>query len=114
AFSFQVNAAAPPPLPTVSSILPTSFPADNIQHLLDLYGTNLAIGDKLTFVDPQGHVFANRAPTIVSGTQLEYSFNDGNDPGTWTVQVNGPSGNSNAFSFQVNAAAPPPLPTVSS
>jgi uncharacterized protein YxjI len=113
-FSFAVNASSPPPTPTITSMLPTSLPADTSQHLLDIYGTHFANGDTLTFKDPQGNVYANKLPTIVSATQLEYSFNDGNDPGSWSVQVNSPAGNSSAFAFTVNAASPPPTPTVSS
>ena len=98
--TFSVTAV----IPTLSHTLPTSLPADNNSHLMDIYGTNFASGDTLTFIDPQGQVASSGAPTIVSSTQLEYTLNDGNDPGTWTVRINGPSGNVSELAFSVTAA----------
>jgi len=38
-------------------------------------------GDTLTYVDPQGNIYANRTPNYVSSSELDYDFNDASDRG---------------------------------
>ena len=102
--SFTVAAAAA--APSLSSVSPTSYPANNVGQTMELLGSNFVVGDTLTFVDPQGQVFANEPTTFVSSGEIETAFNDGDDPGTWTVQVHGSGGNSSTASFTVTAGAP--------
>src|SRR5439155_793999 len=81
----------PPPLtPSLSSVSPTSYPADTVNHTMKLFGSNFVSGDTLTFTDPQGTTFDSVASklTFVSTSEIDYLFNDGSDPGTWNVRVN--------------------------
>ena len=80
---------------------------------MELFGSDFGSGDTLTFFDPQGTSHASGAAklTVVSSTEMEYQFNDGGDPGTWTVEVNSPDGTLHWFySF---AVAAPSLSSVS-
>ena len=87
--------------PTLGSVSPTSYTADNNQHSMYLYGGNFISGDTLTFIDPQNQTFADESATYVSGSELETSFNSGDDPGTWYVEVNSASGSSGEIAFTV-------------
>ena len=101
-YSFPVAA------PSLSSVSPTSYPASTSSQMMELFGSNFGSGDTLTFIDPQGTSHASGAAklTVVSSTEMEYQFNDGGDPGTWTVLVNSPDGtaHSGPYSFTVAAA----------
>ena len=94
--------------PSLSSVSPTSFPADASNHTMQLFGSSFQSGDTLTFTDPQGNIIASTAAklTFVSSTEIDYQFNDGSDPGNWKVQVNSPDGtlHSSANSFSVAAS----------
>ena len=107
-YSFAVAA------PSLSSVSPTSYPASTSSQMMVLLGSDFASGDTLTFFDPQGTSHASGAAklTVVSSTEIKYQFNDGSDPGTWTVLVNSANGmlHSNSYSFNV---APPSLSSVS-
>jgi hypothetical protein len=64
-------------------------------------GSNFASGATITYRDTHGTAYV-RAPTFISSSQLSYSFNNGNDRGTWTVVVTNPNGqSSNTWSFSV-------------
>jgi hypothetical protein len=79
--------------PSLTSVSPNSYPADNNNHTMRLIGSNFQGGDTLTFTFPDGTTHANaRAVTFVSSTQLDYQFDDGNDAGNWSVRVNSPDG----------------------
>src|SRR5277367_6384283 len=100
--------------PLLSSVSPTSYTANNTGQTMELLGSNFVSGDTLTFVDPQSRVYANEATTFVSSSELEASFNNGDDPGTWKVEVNSSSGSSSYVFFTVAAvAAAPTLSSVS-
>jgi hypothetical protein len=94
--------------PSLSSVSPTSYTANNTNQTMEVLGSNFVSGDTLTYVDPQGQVYANETAAYVSSTELESSFNNGDDPGTWTVKVNSASSSSSTVSFTVAAAAPVP------
>ena len=67
-------------------------------------GSNFQSGATLTFHDPQGNAYAGRATTFNSSGQLSHPFNNGNDPGTWTVFVVNLDGqSSNTVNFTVTA-----------
>src|ERR1019366_7989854 len=80
---------------------------------MDLFGSNFVSGDTVTFVDPQGDVFAGKATAYDSASELEAPFNAGNDPGNWKVEVNGSGGSSSFVTFAVAAAVTPSLSSVS-
>src|SRR5436305_1753231 len=93
--------------PSLSNVSPNPVPADNNSHAMRLFGSNFVSGDTLTYVDPQGNVFANRVPTFVSSTELDHSFNDGNDPGAWWVSVNSADGTLHSIFVSFSVAATP-------
>ena len=104
--------------PSLSGVSPTSYPADNSNHTLQVFGSNFQSGDTLTFTPPEGGAIASSAAklTFVSSTEIDYQFNDGNDTGSWSVRVNSPDGSlHSSFSlFTVGAAAlTPSLSSVS-
>jgi Domain of unknown function (DUF1906) len=92
--------------PSLTSVSPTSYTANNVGQTMELFGSNFVSGDTLTFVDPQNDIYANRAATYVSSGELEATFNNGDDPGIWTVEVNSTSGNSSTVSFTVSGNSP--------
>ena len=111
AYSFTVSPSVPTPL--ISGVTPSSYVADAVNHPMQVLGSNFQSGDTLTFVDPQGTVY-NSDPTKLafkSSGEIDYSFNDGSDAGTWTVRVNSPDGSqhSSAYSFTVSPSVPTPL-----
>ena len=80
--------------PSISSINPTSMTADYNNHALTIYGSNFGSSSTLTFLDPQGSIYQSSSSklTFVSSSQINYQFNDSNDPGTWEVLVDNPGG----------------------
>src|SRR5437868_5477593 len=71
-------------------------------------GSNFQSNATITIHDPQNNPYV-RTPTFVSSGQLSHQFNDGSDPGTWTVFVTNPDGQvSNTWSFSVRARVPAP------
>ncbi|MHB1618739.1 MAG: Ig-like domain-containing protein [Sulfuricella sp.] len=76
--------------PLVNAVSPTSYPADNSNHLMTISGNNFLSSSTLTFIDPQGHIYLSNANrlTFISASQMNYEFNDGSDPGTWVILVN--------------------------
>ena len=94
--------------PSLSSVSPTSYPASTSSQIMELFGSNFASGDTLTFIDPQGTSHASGAAklTVVSSTEMEYQFNDGGDPGLWTVLVNSPDGTAHSGAYSFTVAAP--------
>jgi len=106
--SFQVNTT---PSPSITGLSPTSYSDSNSLQTMLINGANFQSQATLTFHDPQGNPYAGRATTFISGGELSHSFNDQNDPGTWTVFVTNPNGQtSNTFKFIVTAA---PAPSIS-
>jgi nitrogen fixation protein FixH len=104
---FQVTATVVP-APSVSGLSPATYPASNSSQSMLIVGSNFVNGATVTFHDPQGNGFP-RTPSFVSSNQLNYSFNNGNDPGTWTVSVTNPDGKtSNTLAFSVTSIAPAP------
>src|SRR6266542_874539 len=92
--------------PTISGLSPASYPASSSNQTMLINGSNFVSGATITYHDPQGTPYV-RTPTFVSSSQLSHSFNNGNDPGTWTVFVTNPNGQtSNTWNFTVTAAAP--------
>jgi hypothetical protein len=61
-------------------------------HALQLFGSDFENGDTLTFTPPEGGSIASTAAklTFISSNEIDYQFNDGNDPGTWSVRVKQP------------------------
>ena len=108
AYSFTVAA------PSLSSVSPTSYPASTSSQIMEIFGSNFGSGDTLTFIDPQGTSYASGAAklTVVSSTEMEYQFNDGGDPGTWTVELNSPT-NGTIHWFDTFSVLPPSLSSVS-
>ena len=68
--------------------------ADYNNHALTIYGSNFGSSSTLTFLDPQGSIYQSSSSklTFVSSSQINYQFNDSNDPGTWEVLVDNPGG----------------------
>jgi serine/threonine protein kinase len=88
--------------PSISGLSPSSYPASNTAQTMTINGSNFQSGATLTFHDPQNIVYAGRTTTFISSSQLQHSFNNGKDPGTWTVFVTNPDGQtSNIWSFSV-------------
>jgi Protein of unknown function (DUF1566)/Bacterial Ig-like domain/Putative binding domain, N-terminal len=90
--------------PVISSVSPTTYPADSNNHQMIIIGSNFGSSSTLTFLDPQGDVYQSNSNklTFVSSNQINYQFNDGNDPGTWEVLVDNPGAEtSNVVSFTV-------------
>jgi uncharacterized protein YxjI len=98
------------PVPSLTSVAPTSYAADSNDHLMLLFGKNFQTGDTLTFTDPQGNVHAGDPTklTVVSSGDIHYQFNDGSDLGTWTVQVNNPDGTQHSTAATFTVATPVP------
>jgi hypothetical protein len=106
----------PASTPTISSVSPTSMPSSSADQSFIVYGNNFLSTSTLTFVDPQGDVYNSVAAklTFVSSGQLDYQFNNGSDPGTWTVKVNNGGSSSGTASFTVtNVPATPSIASVS-
>jgi uncharacterized protein YxjI len=104
--------------PSLTSVSPTSYPADNNNHLMRLFGSNFLSTDTLTFTDPQGNSIPSTASklTFVNSGEIDYQVNDQSDAGNWSVRVNSPDGalHSGSNSFTVAAAAlTPSLTSVS-
>ncbi len=99
---FQEQAStAVPAAPTITGLSPASYASSNSNQLMTIDGTNFQSGATLTFYDPQDNQYV-RSASFVSSTQLTHEFNDASDPGTWTVFVTNPDGQtSNAVSFSV-------------
>ena len=101
--TYTVTAAAP----VITGLSPSSYPASGSSQTLTLNGSNFQTSATLTFHDPQGNAYPGRATTFISSSQLSHPFNNGNDPGTWTVFVVNPDGQtSNTWSFTVTTTAP--------
>jgi hypothetical protein len=86
--SFTVTATAP--APALSGVSPSSYPANNNNQTMLVNGSNFQSGATLTFHDPQGTAYTNKPTTFLSSSQLSAQFNNGNDPGNWTVFVTNP------------------------
>ncbi|MFC2970485.1 hypothetical protein ACFOES_20495, partial [Acidimangrovimonas pyrenivorans] len=95
--------------PTLSSVSPTSYPADNVNHTMRLLGSNFVSGDTLTFVDPQGTTIQSTSAklTFVSGSEIDYQLNDAADAGTWQVRVNSSDGTQHSSYDAFSVAAAP-------
>src|SRR4051794_538444 len=67
--------------PSISTISPSSYPADNANHAMQVLGSNFQSGDTLTFIDPQGAVYQSVTSklTFKSSGEIDYQFNDGSD-----------------------------------
>src|SRR5208337_3980503 len=101
--------------PSLSSVSPASYAADSSLHTMPLLGGNFVSGDTLTFLDPQGNVISNaRMPTYVSGSEIDYQFNDSSDAGTWQVQVNSADGTLRSAYISFTVAATQLTPSLSS
>jgi hypothetical protein len=71
---------------------------------MTINGSNFQSGVTLTFHDPQNRVYYSVPGklTYMSSDQLIYYFNDGSDPGIWTVYATNPDNqNSNTVGFLV-------------
>src|SRR5947207_925106 len=100
--------------PSLGSVSPTSYPADSSLHTMQLFGSNFASADTLTFTEPEGESMPNaRAISFVSSNEIDYQFNDVGDAGSWSVRVNSPDGSlhSSFVAFSVPAATPAPSAT---
>ncbi len=109
-FSFAVASAVV--TPSITSVSPTSYPADTANHVMKIFGSSFVSGDTLTFAPPEGGTIASSSGklTFVSSTEIDYQFNDANDAGSWQVRVNSPdnSQHSSYFSFAVASAVVTP------
>src|SRR5205823_18073 len=98
---------------SLSSVSPTSYPADNINHTMRLFGSNFVSGDTLTFTPAHGSNINSTAAklTFVNSGEIDYQFNDGSDSGNWSVEVNSADGtlHSSFTSFSVAAAQLTPI-----
>ncbi len=119
-FTVVANTPTPTPTtvvaaPTISSVVPNSYPASGSNQTMTINGSNFQSGDTLTFIPPEGGTIGSTAAklTFVSSTQLSYQFNNSNDVGTWSVRVNSPDGtqHSSYVNFTVVANTPTPTPT---
>uniref|UniRef100_UPI003FD8B138 Hint domain-containing protein n=4 Tax=Rhodoblastus sp. TaxID=1962975 RepID=UPI003FD8B138 len=105
-----VSATAQIAEPTLSKVFPEPVPAIDAEQIIKLYGSNFTSGDKLLFTYSNNVTTPNLNPiTVVANTEIDYTyFNNGNDAGTWNVQVESPDGTlSNAVQFLVNAPSGP-------
>ena len=107
ALAWTVTAAAG--ARTITSLSPPSYPSMAGNQTMLINGANYVNGDTLTFVDPQGASIPSTASklTFVSSAQLSYQFDDGSDPGNWSVTVNSADGtqHSNTWNFTVTPGA---------
>src|SRR5206468_4260490 len=57
--------------PSISSASPSSYPADSLNHTMQVFGSNFANGDTLTFIPPEGGTIASNAVklTFVSSSE---------------------------------------------
>ena len=94
-FTVQVQATSAPP-PSISGVLPGSYPGSGVNQPMTITGSNFQNGATLTFDPPTGSNINSTASklTFVSSSQLTYLFTPANDAGTWTVRVNNPDGQS--------------------
>jgi streptogramin lyase/pimeloyl-ACP methyl ester carboxylesterase len=104
------------PLPSVSSVLPTSMPASQNPLPLAVFGSNFQSGSYLLFHDPGGTLFSSAAHPdrvgTVTATEFNYQIDNGGALGKWTVQlVNPDTQASNIVSFQVTGAITTPTAT---
>lgn len=81
-----------PPVPSVSSISPTSVSASAGQQLLTINGSNFASGDIVQFFggnSPSNYSWTNSkaTPTIVSGSQITVEFSPPGTASTLPVRV---------------------------
>lgn len=88
----SVAVTAPVPAPFVSSISPTTMPADNAQHLLTINGSSFQSGNVVQFKWGAGTgagVWTNSigVPSIVSPTLISVSMNPGQLNDTIFVRV---------------------------
>jgi hypothetical protein len=103
--------ATPAAAPTISSVSPSSYPANTSNQTMTINGANFVSGATLTFDPPTGSNIESSASklTFVSSTRITYEINNGGDAGQWTVRVNNPDGQrSSAASFTVAASTPAP------
>ena len=110
--NFQVNVTQP----TISSISPSSYPADNNNHAMAILGANFQNGASLVFHDQQGNPYYSTPAklTFVSSGEIDYQFNDQSDSGTWNVTVDNPDGGASAAAnFQVTAVSSPTISSIS-
>ena len=103
-------------LPSISSVSPSSIPGDANDHAVKILGSNFQSGDTLTFADPQGNIYQSVTSKLnfVAAGEIDYSLNDGSDPGTWTVKVNSPDGSVHSGSASFIVTAPVLTPSISS
>ena len=109
AFGFTVTGTSP--APSISGVLPGSYPGSGVNQPMTITGSNFQNGVTLTFDPPTGSNINSTASklTFVSSSQLTYLFTPANDAGTWTVRVNNPDGqSSSAFGFTVTGTSPAP------
>src|SRR4051812_44982297 len=101
--------------PSISSLSPSSYPADTVNHTMQIFGSNFQTGDTLTFTFPDGTTHPNsRTVTVVSSSEIDYQFNDAGDAGTWSVRVNSPDGTQYSSFRTFTVAAVTVTPSISS
>ena len=93
AYATVTSQATSPPtnsVPTLSSVSPTWYPADNTSRTMQLFVSNFVSGDTLTDTNPQGNTYDSVAPelTFVSSGEIDYQISD-NTPmvARWTGTV---------------------------
>lgn len=108
AFLFEVGVS-----PQITAVTPNPVPATNASQTLTLIGSNFVAGARIILRDLNtGQIFANRAPTSASSTNISISANFTAAVHGWSVEVINPDGQSSgAFPFSVGI--PPRITTVS-
>ncbi|GAB2581586.1 hypothetical protein GCM10027034_11210 [Ramlibacter solisilvae] len=103
-------AAAPPPAPTLGSLVPSSATAGGPAFTLTANGTNFVAGSTVRWNGTA------RTTTFVSATQLSAAITAADIAATGTAQVTvlNPGGAASAALPFTIAAAPPPAPTLGS
>ncbi|HEY9173065.1 MAG TPA: peptidoglycan DD-metalloendopeptidase family protein [Verrucomicrobiae bacterium] len=106
----EVLWSATAPVPTITSVSPTSMPASSANQPFTINGSNFDPAATLTVDPPTGsNIESTEAKfTSKSATRLVYQLNNGSDIGTWQVRVNNPGGVSSAWaSFMVTDGGTP-------
>jgi hypothetical protein len=111
-FAFQVVAPALPP--TISSVNPNPVTGSNSAQPFTINGLGFASSSTVTLRDKStGEVFANRAISSRTSTQIIINPNFTTAAHTWSVEVLNGNLSSGEFTFQVIAPASPHINSVS-
>jgi hypothetical protein len=88
--------------PTISYVSPNPAVATGAAQPFTIFGSNFASGTTVTLRTSGGAVYANRAISSLSATQIVINPNFGTVADTWTVEVISSSGvSSGRFTFTV-------------